>query len=169
MLEQICTSCRRPKANLNCGVCREFFCKGCVEFVEASTFSFLKKIPEILNHHYYCSPCYDEHVSPALASYNEILERARNLYFFTNNQKKPIPIIKRSKEEVRADDCDDRNKTILQLAFRAAELGFNSIIEAEVVSKKVRNESYQKSSWSGLGVPAQVDAEKLERSAGRYK
>lgn len=163
MSDSVCISCRRPKAVLNCEVCQEALCKSCAQFLEATTFSFYKKIPEVLSHTYYCSSCHDEHVEPALAAYEEIMERAKSVYFFFNTQKKAVPLIKRSKESVRVEACVDRDETILRLAFLAAEQGFNGIVEAEVTSKKIRNQGYEKSLWQGVGYPAQVNAERMER------
>ncbi len=164
MLQEVCISCRRPKATLSCEICQDFVCKECVQFLEASTFSFLRNLPEELSHTYYCSPCYDAEVDPQLQSYNEVMERARSLYFFFNTQRRPVPVLKKSKETARVDNCEDRDETILRLAFIAAENGFNAIVEAEITSKKVRDEGYEKSSWSGIGTPAQVDVTRLERT-----
>lgn len=167
MSSEVCKSCRRPKAVSHCQVCEEAICKGCTQFLDASAFSFLKDLPEVLSHTFYCAPCFDTHVGPALTQYEETMELARKAYFFFNTQKRLLPVLKRAKEVVRVDACEDRNETILRLAFRAVEGGFNSIIEAEVGSKKVRNEGYEKSVWSGVGVPALVDSAKLERAASR--
>jgi hypothetical protein len=163
MSDQVCISCRRPKAVLSCEVCHEALCKSCAQFLEATTFSFYKEVPEVLTHTYYCSACHSEHVEPALESYQEIMERARSVYFFFNTQRKLVPIIKRSKESVRVESCVDRNETILRLAFLAAQQGFNGIVDAEVNSKKIRNEGYEKSEWQGVGFPAEVDAKRMER------
>ena len=163
MSKATCSSCYRPKATFSCDVCQEPLCKDCEEFLDESTFSFLREVPEILRHTHYCRVCYDQNVAQALESYNEILERARSVYFFFKTQKRQLPIVKRSKESVRVEACEDRDETILRLAFFAAEMGFNAVIEAEVTSEKIRNQSYQKSAWQGVGVPAEVDAIKLER------
>ena len=63
------------------------------------------------------------------------------------------------------DSCDDRRECILRLAFFAAELGFNAIIESEVDSKKVRKGAYQSSTWSGSALPADVDGARLEKAS----
>src|SRR3954471_2560918 len=111
MLEEVCISCRRPKANLNCEICQESVCKDCAQFLEASTFSFLKVVPEELTHTYYCAPCHAAKIEPALDSYNEIMARARNIYFFFSTQKKSVRLIKRSKERIHVEACDDRDET----------------------------------------------------------
>ena len=165
--KSICISCRRPKASLSCEICFEPVCKSCERFLEASTFSFFETLPEELSHTHYCSLCYDSHVAPAFDSYSEIMERARGLYFFFDTQRKMIPVLKTSKENVRVESCNDRDETILRLGFLAAQQGYNAVTEAKVVCEKVRNAGYQKSKWQGVGIPAQVDAEKLERNLSR--
>jgi hypothetical protein len=163
MLNLECISCRRTKPTRECESCQEPVCKDCVHFLEASTFSFLKKVPEELTHSYYCQACNDTILAPALESYNETMEQAKKVYFFFHTQRKHIPLKNKSKETYHVEECADRDETILRLAFFAAEHGYNAIVNAEVTSKKVRNEGYQKSAWKGLGYPANVDADKLER------
>ncbi|MGZ3698619.1 MAG: hypothetical protein ACXWP5_10815 [Bdellovibrionota bacterium] len=162
-MENVCISCRRPKATIACDLCHEPLCKNCEHFLDATTFSFLATVPENLTHTHYCPVCFNAQVEPALESYNEVMERAKKVYFYFKTQKRPPPILKKSKERVEVKDCDDRDETILRLAFFAAEQGFNGIIEAEVISEKVRNKSYQTSVWRGVGIPASVDGEKIER------
>jgi hypothetical protein len=159
----VCLSCRRPKATVECEVCFEPVCKNCEKFLDASTFSFYEFIPEPLSHTHYCPSCYDAQVAPALESYEEIMERARGAYIFFETQKKQIPLLKRSKETLKVEACEDRDETILRLAFLAAEQGFNSVVEVKVISEKVRNEGYQKTRWSGVGVAAEVDVLKMAR------
>ncbi len=161
MNEYECAACRRPKGVLSCGICQESICKKCALFVEESTFSFLEVIPETLRHSYYCPTCHEDHVSQAFSSYNETMDRAKEVYFFFETQRKFIPIMSRSKELLKVDECVDRDEIILRLAFKAAELGYNGVIEAKVVSEKVRNESYQKSRWIASGFPAHLKIEKL--------
>ncbi len=107
--------------------------------------------------------CFDSEVQPALENYRELIEQARSVFIFFTTQKKAIPLIKKSKEKVVVEACDDRDETILRLAFQAAQQGYNAVIETEVVAQKIRNEGYQKSVWRGVGVPAQVNAERMER------
>src|SRR5690606_7251136 len=114
-----CISCRRPKATLQCGLCEEPLCKSCDEFLAAGTFSFLEKIPSELTHTHYCSNCHRDHVEPALASYNETMDHARGVYIFFTTQRTQPPIVKKSSNGVRVEGCDDRDETILRLAFRA--------------------------------------------------
>lgn len=161
--EQVCVACRRPKASLNCGSCQESVCKNCAQFLDESTFSFLKEIPKELSHTYYCPMCHDSTVAPALDAYREVMDRAQQAYVFFITQRKPIPLLKKSKEKVSVKACEDRDETILRLAFFAAQEGYNAVTQVVVESEKIRNAGYEKSVWRGEGIPALVDAEKLER------
>lgn len=163
MSTEPCISCRRPKATVECEICQEPVCKECLQFLEASSISFLRKVPDVLAHRHYCPACYDTHVAPALEAYNQTMQQARGVFFFFQAQKRSLPILRRAPKQVRVEACEDRDETILRLAFMAAEQGFNAVIEAELTSKKVRNEGWHKTVWQGVGLPAEVDAERLAR------
>ena len=165
MTAEMCTACRKPKAALSCEICHDFICKNCAHYLENGTFSFLQEIPDELTHTYYCAPCFSTQVEPALESYHGVLERAKNVYFFFSSQKRSPPVIKRAREKIQVKECADRDETILRLGFFAAQQGFNGVIEADITCEKIRNEGYQKSRWQGTGIPANVDAERLERSS----
>jgi uncharacterized protein YbjQ (UPF0145 family) len=167
MTASVCVSCRKPNATRTCGLCEEGVCKNCVQFLEESTFSFLPEIPGELAHSHYCSGCYTLTVEPALQSYEETLERARGVLVFFTTQKLRPTIFKKEVQQVRVEACPDRDETILRLAFRAASLGHNALLETEVTSKKVRNEGYQKSEWKGVAIPATIDAAKVDRESLR--
>jgi len=163
-MQQLCISCRRSKKNsVSCGVCNETVCKDCDTFIESSSFSFLKTIPEILTHRHYCANCFEAHVQAALEAYNETMEQARKIYVFFTTQRRALPILKKAKLVESVTNCEDRDETILRLAFFAAQEGYNALIETDVTSTKIRNGGHQKTIWKGSGIPAQVDAEKLER------
>jgi hypothetical protein len=116
-----------------------------------------------LKHPVYCQGCFAERVEPALEQYEETLAKARDVFVFFVTQRKEIPLIRKSKELLMVQEQDDRDMTILKLAYLGAERGFNAIIQCDVVSTKVRNEGYQRSVWNGKAYPAEVDAEKLDR------
>jgi hypothetical protein len=162
-MEEVCITCRRPKVAHHCELCQSALCKKCTHLLKEGTFSFLETLSETLSHFYYCQTCYSQNVETALESYNETLELARKVYFFFTTQKRQPPILKKSKDKIEVSVCVDRDETILRLGFKAASAGFNAVIEAEVISVKLRNEAYQKSVWSGFGYPAMVDAARLER------
>ncbi len=165
MSESVCYECRGPKANLRCGICEESLCKKCARFLDEQTFSFRTQLAPELSHTYYCSPCFDAQVEPELAAYDETMDRAKEAFFFFVTHKGGVPVEKRALKPVEVESCPDRDETILRLAFRAAENGFNAVMDAEVKAEKVRTGGggYQKSRWMGKGIPALVDAERLNR------
>ncbi len=163
MSQSECISCRKSKAPYTCEVCNESLCKSCLQRLDADTFSFLAEIPEPLSHTNYCGPCYDEVVAPELDAYEEIKERAKNVYVYFKTQRKEIPLQRKSKEVFKVRDRADRDDTIFRLGFFAAQAGYNAIVEVDVYAEKVRNEAYQNSKWHGSGIAAQIDAEKQDR------
>jgi hypothetical protein len=163
MADEFCVSCRKLKVVAHCEACEGALCKSCVKHLDPETFSYLRVIPRELTHLRYCGACYDEKVGPALDSYNEIMDRAKQVFVFFKTQRKSIPITERSKVHFKIDNRTDRDDLILRLAFFAAELGFNALIEVEAVADKIRNGAYQTSKWRGEGMPARVDAVKLDR------
>lgn len=157
-----CTSCGKPKAVLQCEVCFDDICKKCDQILAADTFSFLEKIPAELTHMHYCGNCYDSIVAPELDAYQETMERAKQAFVFFTTQRKETPLIRKSREVLKVENCIDRDETILRLAFFAAQQDFNAIIQVEVNAVKLRDGAYQTSRWSGTAQPAQIDGRKVE-------
>jgi hypothetical protein len=131
--------------------------------MKEGTFSFRKEVPIDLQHDYYCQGCYASTVEPELESYAATMEAAKGVFFFFDTQKKPIPVLGKGTAPVEVAECVDRNETILRLGFQAAEQGFNAVMGAVVEGSQVRNHGWQKTAWRGRGMPAQVDAERLEK------
>jgi len=92
------------------------------------------------------------------------MAKAREVIIITKAYKGFLLVLKKSKTEVQVSDCPDRDETVLRLAFKAAEKGHNALIKTELVSKKVFDHSYQKSVWSGHGLPVDIDEEKLKET-----
>lgn len=159
-----CINCRRPKSTLQCGVCEEPVCKSCGLFLASDTFAFQPKVSEVLRHSHYCPACHQEHVEPALAEYEDKMARAKEMYFFFNTQRSLLPVLKKATNPIRVENCEDRDETVLRLAFLSVDQGYNSVIEAEVVSAKVRNGGHHKHFWKGTAFPANLDLERFERS-----
>jgi len=139
----------------------EPLCKGCAQFVDEESFSFLKSIPAELGHSVYCGPCFDQQVAPEMAKYQEILDRAKDILVYEKTQGKETRYIKRLADPVLVADCADHDETILRLAFFAAKENYNALVDVDLRSKKVKVGGYQTTIWSGSGVPAQVDASRL--------
>ena len=123
------------------------------------------RVPDILKHEQYCSPCYTQYVLPALSMYNDVMSRAKNVFVIDKPRRRPLPKLAQAKEPLCIEDCDDEQEVLLRLAFQAAELGYNSVIKVNVSGKKVRNGGYQKMIWKATGYPAQLDGVRLERQS----
>jgi hypothetical protein len=118
--------------------------------------------PELKQLHY-CPRCYSDRIEPELAKYVETLALAREVFVFFVTQRKGIPLLKKAKEPIRVTEQEDRDESILKLAFMAAERGYNAIVETDVKAVKKRNEGWQHNVWGGTAIPAQVDPAKMER------
>lgn len=155
-----CCSCLSSKAPLVCGLCKESVCKSCAQFLDESSFAFIKKKPEVISHTTYCPACFDNNVAAELQKYNDDLEKARNIAVFDKAQAKETRNFKRFNETYSVRECPDREETLLRLAFQAVRSGFNAIIEVEISSKKVRESSRQRTIYSGLAQAAMVNESK---------
>lgn len=163
MESQTCCVCQKPKASLKCGLCESAVCKYCAQFVEAGQFSFLPALPAYLKHTTFCGPCFDAKITPEIESYNEAMEKARNLPVFLTTASKQTRNFKRTEKPLKVVDCADREETLLRLAFLAVKANFNAIIDVDIISEKVRNGSYQTTKYSGTAMPTQLNSAKLNR------
>ena len=161
MEKPVCCTCQKPKATLQCGICVSDVCKNCAQFLDAGSFSFLKVLPKELSHTTYCMNCFDKEVAPALANYETTMAAAKEIQVFEKTQGKETRLIKRTEKPVEVLDCPDREETMLRLAFLAAALGFNAIIDADIRSEKVKVGGYQSTKWSGKALPANVSNRQL--------
>jgi len=166
---QNCAVCGEAagKGSHPCGICARHVCKNCLEYVDTNAFSFFSRCPPELLLANYCPTCFDEKVLPQRVRYDELMEKAKDVYFITKAYPGYVRVLRRHTKRVIVEKCDDRRETIVRMAFFAAELGFNSIIEAEVDSTKVRMGGRQSSLWHGSSMPANIDGEQLERSSLR--
>jgi hypothetical protein len=164
---QECISCRKLKAKTHCRLCMEPICKTCLQHMPPDAFLYLPEIPEDLAHPSYCGFCLDSTVTPALEEYHEILGRAEQLILLTKAYRGHVHVLKKAQFPIEVKDFPDRTEVIMRLAYLAAKEGYNALIQADIVAKKVRNEAYQKSSWSGKAWPAKIDADRLAIEEGR--
>lgn len=156
-----CCVCQKSKTGLVCGLCKEDVCKSCTEFLSEDSFAFLKKKPAHLAAGAFCVTCFNNTISAELSQYEAQVEQAKNILVFDISQSKETRFIKRKEAELKVVDCPDRDETIMRLAFLAAELGFNSIIDVDLKSKKVKDGKYQHALWTGTAIPANVTDKKL--------
>ncbi len=155
-----CIICQSPKIHAHCGICKNALCKDCEEYLEPGSFSFLEKTPEELDLAHYCPSCFDSTITPARTKYEETLALAREVNIFFSADKHLPRILEKAKKPIHVENCKDRDETILRLGFKAAELGFNSIIKVEVTAAQIRNLAFQTSRWQGTGIPVNIDLAK---------
>lgn len=149
-----CCSCFSPKANLVCGACNQKVCKKCAHFQEEGKFSFLPTVPAELKHLVYCTQCFDSIVAAPLEEYEQTMEKAKQINVFFKEQGKESRLLSRRADPIEVKECDDREETLMRLAFLAAQQDFDAIIDVDLSSKKVRVGGYQTLVWSGSAVPS---------------
>ncbi len=160
-----CVICESKKGLEPCGLCGSHSCKAHVHDLGAEAFSFMTKIPKDLTARLYCPLCFDAKIAEPLARYEELLAKANDIYYLSRDYPGYVHVLRRHTRRVSVPDCDDRRETILRLAYVAAELGMNAIIESEVVARKDNKGKYKSHRWSGTAVPAIIDGEQLERTS----
>ncbi|MFM6928839.1 MAG: hypothetical protein ACKOX6_10275 [Bdellovibrio sp.] len=156
-----CCVCQKTNATLHCGICKEDVCKKCAQFLEDGQFSYMTSIPADFRHTTYCGPCFDQKVTPALAEYEAMLEKAKGIVVFYKADSKETRHFRRIEKPYKVTDCADKDEVMMRLAYQTAEAGFNSILDVEVSSKKVLNGTYKTSTWSGVGIPAQITSKRF--------
>jgi|GEM_PF-336253 len=161
-----CAVCNGAKARKTCGLCESRVCKKCIETLASDAFVLLPSIPSELGHSTYCVRCYDRHVADPLCRYAELAEKAESVYFVTRDYNGYVHVMARHSERVSVEFCEDRRITILRMAYLAAELGHNAIIDAKVQSFAHNLPGgYQSSKWKASALPATIDGEQLERTS----
>lgn len=151
-----CCICQKSKAPITCGICESSVCKSCTEFLDADSFSFLPQVPAELSHLAYCRLCFDAQVAPALENYQENVTKAADIQVYLKNQSKETRLFKRTEDRFSVVNCDDHDETLLRLAFQAVQAGYNALIDVEIDGKKVRQGSYQTSTYQGTGIGAHL-------------
>jgi len=154
MQKETCTTCGKSKSILNCGMCAVTVCKHCAQFIDEDTFSFLDvKKPEMA-HSTFCNTCFDQHIAADLVLYEQTMETAKNISIYYNDQGKETRLMKRIDVLLTVNDCTDRNEIIMRLAFKAVQMGFNAVIDVDIVATKVRTGAYQTHMYRATGIPS---------------
>lgn len=161
MEKSVCCSCQSPKAPLTCGLCEESVCKKCAEFLDEEAFSWKTYVAPEFKHSTYCRLCFDAKVAPEIEAYEALKEKAKEVFVFFKTESKESRLIKRLEDPIEVPECQDREETLLRLAFMAAEKDFNVIVDIEIDGKKVRSGAYQTLVFSGKAIPSWVPPEKL--------
>jgi hypothetical protein len=154
MEKQACSVCGK-KSKKQCHLCGEATCKKCGHDIGKDYFTFLDPVPEDLAHGYYCHNCFTNKVSPTYDTYNEILNRAKDMdVYFKKKHSKEVHFFKKASSKITVTDRPDYDEMILNIAFLAAKGNYNTIINVETSSRKIHDGSYKIILWSGSGIPA---------------
>ncbi len=131
--------------------------------MEPDSFPFLEAVPEELQLVHYCPTCFEETMVPAQEKYEAMMALARKINIFFVTEKNLPRLLKKAHRPVQIQNCKDRDETVLRLGFKAAELGFNSLVKVDVSATQIRNLTHQKNSWHGVGIPADIDESRYFR------
>lgn len=168
-MSQICDTCSKQKASLQCGLCHVDICKSCTEFLPQDQFSFLAEIPDFLSHQAYCHGCFDSKIVPEIESYNQTMKQAHEILVYKKEQGKETRFIKRIEKPVQVTDCADHNEAILRLAFFAAKANYNAIIDVTLKTRAVKEGSYHHTLWTASAVPANVQSHMLMKDRSLWQ
>ena len=155
LLAENCATCRGSKAVLSCGLCQNALCKKCAEVLPRDYFSFLKNVPETLQHVAYCGSCFDAHVASAKTQYEDLLKKAKTVTIFYRKERN-VPVKRKSKVQLTVSDCADRDEALLRLAFFSAQQSCNAVADVEVTPQKIKINGYQTTLWHAKGFPGMV-------------
>lgn len=89
-----------------------------------------------------------------------LLEKAKNVDTFDKKQGSETRLIKRVEKPLKVTECDDREETLLRLAFLAAKKGYDTLVDVDIQSQKVGNKTYKKLVWNGTAVPVDIKQRK---------
>jgi hypothetical protein len=169
MQTESCTTCGKSKSLLNCGVCTVSVCKSCAQILPEDAFSFLTKKKPEMAHTLFCNSCFDQHIAADLANYNETMEKAKEVLVYFKSQSKETRLIRRIEKPISVVDCADHDETLMRLAFVAAQLGCNAVIDIDLVTKKVRLGSYQTQVFSATGMPTNVNMRNIVKDRSTWQ
>ncbi len=161
MNKESCATCSSQKISNHCGICADKLCKSCSVFLSPEDFQYMMTPPPETEHPVYCSGCYATVMTEKIDLYNQNLEKAKQVAVFGKSQGKETRFIKRFELPIVITDGSDENDVTMRMAFRAVEMNYDALIDADVIPKKVRNGSYQTSTWSGIAIPVKLDRDKL--------
>ncbi len=161
----ICSVCQKSKPSLVCSACHSPVCKHCAQFIDVDSFTYaperLAKIRSQYTDGVFCSVCFENHIAAEVNEYETTLAEAKKVSVFFKKHSKETRLIKRREEIVRVVDCPDYDEAILRLAFQAAKVKCNALIDVILDSKKMNVGTYTHAKWSGNGRPARVDEKVL--------
>lgn len=165
-----CAICNKPKTVLDCAICESRICKSCAEFITPTTFKYIDFLPAKMEHtNAFCTQCYATDVLPAIEAYENVVADAKNIRVFEKTQTKETRLIKRLEDPIVVEHCIDIQEATMKMAYIATKKGFNSIVDTDIRTVKIRNGTYQTSECSGTCIPVNVSDDKIikDRSIAR--
>lgn len=159
-MKKTCEVCLTAETPLTCEKCKKPSCKNCSVFMDEDCFEIFELLPEHLKHKTYCPQCYNESIADDLAKYEEILERAKNINTYDISQSSETRLMKRTEKPIQVSNCHDTKEALMHLALKAAEKGFNTLLDVNIKSEKSNEKSYKKKTYSGTAVPINLDVSK---------
>lgn len=152
-----CETCLKNTTSIQCDSCHCLSCKKCSHFINENNFEFQSLLPEELRGKTFCTNCYNNEFEEKFLKYEDILMRAQEVTVYEKKLSSKTRQIPRSEKAIRVVDCPGRKEAILQLAFIAASRDFNTLVDVDLVYKKIANGSYKAKIWTAVGVPAYVE------------
>ncbi len=157
MSESKCYICAKTKNLMECECCHSSVCKSCAEILPEDAFSFADTQTDLLTKKIFCNPCFNQEIQEPLNAYNEILDKAKDVNIYFDHQGKETRLMKRKEKSISIPDCADKEEILMRLAFKAAEKGFNTVLDVKVVGEKIRMGTYQTTKYKATGVPTQLE------------
>ena len=118
-------------------------------------------LPDELQNKTFCSNCYQQDIDSKLTHFQSLMDKARQVDVYDKKQSSETRLIKRIENPVFVTDCDDREETLLRLAFLAAQKGYSTIVDTQIKSVKVgEGKSYKKLLWNGSAIPVDPNLKK---------
>lgn len=149
-----CLSCLKSSTNLKCDICQNSCCKDCMIYIDEDVFDLVEMLPTKIYDKGLCSNCFNTEASPIIEEYKEILEKAKVVNVYDMQQTQETYKMPRHEKPVIVTECEDREETLLRLAFLAAQKGFNTLVDVDLQSTKSKQPgTYKKHVWSGRGIP----------------
>ncbi len=149
-----CQSCLSNITTLKCDLCQNSCCKDCTIFIDEDVFELVSMLPAKIYDKGLCSNCFNTEASPIIEEYKEILEKAKLVNVYDTDQTQETYKMPRHEKPLFIPECDDREETLLRLAFLAAQRGFNTLVDVDLQATKSKQPgTYKKHVWSGRGIP----------------
>jgi hypothetical protein len=120
-------------------------------------------------HTLFCNSCFDQHIAADLAHYEQTMEQAKEVLVYFKAQSKETRLIRRLEKPISVRDCADHDETLMRLAFIAAKMGYNAVIDIDLVTKKVRLGSYQTQVFSATGMPTNVNIRNIVKDRSTWQ